>query len=116
MILELCKGVHCVDLDESFRTHIYLQNLASIQPRTSPVKFVGSRGSDLVRGVGAGRSSSRAEEVRGTKTNVNVHLKDKTGQTALHHAAAQGLKVTSPPTTSRTICRDRGCNFELGAM
>ena len=32
MISELCKGVHCVDLDESFQTHIYLQNLASIQP------------------------------------------------------------------------------------
>ena len=42
VILELCKGVHCVDLDESFQTHIYLQNLASIQPRTSPLKFVGS--------------------------------------------------------------------------
>ena len=39
MILELCKGVHCVDLDESFPTSIYLQNLASIQPRTSPKKF-----------------------------------------------------------------------------
>jgi len=39
VILELCKGVHCVDLDESFQTHIYVQNLASIQPRTSPVKF-----------------------------------------------------------------------------
>ena len=35
----MCKGVHCVDLGESFQTHIYLQNLASIQPRTSPVKF-----------------------------------------------------------------------------
>ena len=23
MILEQCKGVHCVDLDESFQTHIY---------------------------------------------------------------------------------------------
>ena len=43
MILELCKGVHCVDLGESFQTHIYLQNLASIQPRTSPVKFAASR-------------------------------------------------------------------------
>ena len=42
VILELCKGVHCVDLGESFQTHIYLQNLASIQPRTSPLKFVGS--------------------------------------------------------------------------
>ena len=32
-----CKGVHCVDLDESFPTHIFLQNFASIQPRASPV-------------------------------------------------------------------------------
>ena len=30
-----CKGVHRVDLGESFPTSIYLQNLASIQPRTS---------------------------------------------------------------------------------
>ena len=32
---ERCKGVYFVDLGESFPTHIYLQNLASIQP--SPV-------------------------------------------------------------------------------
>ena len=32
MILEQCKGVHCVDLGESFQTHIFLQNLASMQP------------------------------------------------------------------------------------
>ena len=38
-IRERCKGVHCVDLGESFQTHIYLQNFASIQPRTSPPKF-----------------------------------------------------------------------------
>ena len=37
-----CKGVHCVDLGESFPTHIYLQKSASIQPRTSPVKFARS--------------------------------------------------------------------------
>ena len=30
-----CKGVHCVDLGESFPTSIYLQKSASIQPRTS---------------------------------------------------------------------------------
>ena len=35
-------GVHCVDLGESFQTHVYLQNLASIQPRTSPLKFARS--------------------------------------------------------------------------
>ena len=39
MILERCEGVHCVDLGESFPTSIFLQNLASIQLRTSPVKF-----------------------------------------------------------------------------
>ena len=31
-IRERCKGVHCVDLGESFPTSIYLQDLASIQP------------------------------------------------------------------------------------
>ena len=41
-IEERCKGVHCVDIGESFPTSIYLQNLASIQPRTSPKKFESS--------------------------------------------------------------------------
>ena len=40
-IRKRCKGVHCVDLGESFPTSIYLQNLASIQPRTSLLKFEG---------------------------------------------------------------------------
>ena len=42
MILERCKGVHCVDLGERFLTRIYLQKMASIQPRTSPLKFARS--------------------------------------------------------------------------
>ena len=33
------KHVHLVDLVKSFPTNILLQNLASIQKRTSPVKF-----------------------------------------------------------------------------
>ena len=41
-IRERCKGVHCVDLGESFPTSIYLQKSASIQPRTSLVKFARS--------------------------------------------------------------------------
>ena len=36
---EQCEGAHCVDLGESFQTHIYLPNLASIQPRTSPLNL-----------------------------------------------------------------------------
>ena len=31
--------MHCVDLGESFPASIYLQKSASIQPRTSPIKF-----------------------------------------------------------------------------
>ena len=57
-IAELCKGVHCVDLGESFQTHIFLQNLASLQPRTSPLKSVG-RGAT---GRGCASWTSPAEE------------------------------------------------------
>ena len=42
-LTERYKGVHFVDLGKSFPTHIYLQNLASIQPRTSPLKFARTR-------------------------------------------------------------------------
>ena len=38
--------MHCVDLGESFPTHIFLQNLASIQPITSLVKFARSPRTD----------------------------------------------------------------------
>ena len=38
--------MHCVDLGESFPTHIHLQNLASIQPRTGPFKFARSPRTD----------------------------------------------------------------------
>ena len=31
--------MHCVDLDESFQTSILMQESASIQPRTSPIKI-----------------------------------------------------------------------------
>ena len=36
--------MHFLDLGESFQTHIYLQKLASIQPRTSPLTFAGDPG------------------------------------------------------------------------
>ena len=38
-IWDACKGMYCVDLDESFQMSIGLQKSASIQPRTSPPKF-----------------------------------------------------------------------------
>ena len=39
-IEERCKGVHCVDLGESFPTSVYLQNLAPIQSRTDRFYFL----------------------------------------------------------------------------
>ena len=45
-VAELCKGAHCVDLGESFPTHIFLQTLASTQPRTIPVKLARSPPTD----------------------------------------------------------------------
>ena len=41
-IWERCKGVYRVDLGETFPTNIWLQLLASIQTRTSLVKFSGT--------------------------------------------------------------------------
>ena len=38
-----CEGAYCVDLGERFPTHIWLQSSASIQRRTSPVKFARSK-------------------------------------------------------------------------
>ena len=57
VILEQCKGMHCVDLGESFQTHIYLQKLVSIQPRKSPVKF--ARSSSIEPAIAPKRRSLR---------------------------------------------------------
>ena len=54
--------MHCVDLDESFPTSIYLQKSASIQPRTSPSKF-GGKYSILFTGVLKPACESGASEV-----------------------------------------------------
>ena len=63
--------MHCVDLGKSFPTSIYLQNLASIQPRTSLVKFAASRDKDAItiahaqRSLLAGAASGLLEEAAG---------------------------------------------------
>ena len=52
------KHVNLVDLVKSFPTNIYLQNLASIQKRTSLVKFV-----DLAEKSGKGSISNLSTKV-----------------------------------------------------
>ena len=59
------KHVNLVDLVKSFPTHILLQNLASIQKRTSPIKFAhlaenSEKGSISNLSTKAGTASRRA--------------------------------------------------------
>ena len=54
-----CKGVHCVDLGESFPTSIYLQKSASIQPRTSLSKFGEKFNSLFIRLLTTNRRSTQ---------------------------------------------------------
>ena len=53
------KHVNLVDLVKSFATNIYLKNLASIQKRTSPVKFA-----HLAEKSGKGSISNLSTKVR----------------------------------------------------
>ena len=68
-IEERCKGVHCVDLGDSFPTSIYLQKSASIQPRTSPSKFGEKLNSIFIRVLNrGGAAAADAGVVANTKT------------------------------------------------
>ena len=64
--------MYCVDLGESFQTHMFLQNFASIQPRTSPLKLAGWSGAEFVEDLRVGEHG----ELRGQG----------------HHAAGAGLR------------------------
>ena len=73
-IRERCKGVHCVDLGESFPTRIYLQKSASIQPRTSPSKFGGKFNSLFICLLGADQAAKDAA------SNLLYHTKIMSGE------------------------------------
>ena len=61
------KHVNLVDLVKSFPTNIYLQNLASIQKRTNPVKFA-----HLAEKSGKGSISNLSTKVTRAR-NVAAH-------------------------------------------
>ena len=66
------KHVNLVDLVKSFPTNIFLQNLASIQKRTSPIKFAhlaeksekGSTSNLSTKGRDGGRAMGRPGSAR----------------------------------------------------
>ena len=63
------KHVNLVDLVKSFPTNIYLQNLASIQKRTSPVKFA-----HLAEKSGKGSMSNLSTKVPALTKYLEHHL------------------------------------------
>ena len=69
---ERCKGVHCVDLGESFPTSIYLQKSASIQPRTSPSKFGGNYSILFNRVLKPQRTAANARDHRAPRDAVPI--------------------------------------------
>ena len=64
------RNVNLVDLVKSFPTAIYLQNLASIQPRTSLSKFGGKFKSLFIRLLNGYGNYDRAERIKETVANV----------------------------------------------
>ena len=68
-IAELCKGVHCVDLGESFATYIYsilLANFGFDTAENGPLKFAASR---RTAQRGAGRAD-RTQSVRPPESDL----------------------------------------------
>ena len=76
--------MHCVDLGESFQTHIFLLNFASIQPRTSPVKFARSSESPP-RGHGSSGGNKH-------RSAAMVNLQEKTRQVETAEAETEHEK------------------------
>ena len=78
------KHVNLVDLVKSFPTNIYLQNLASMQKRTSPVKFA-----HLAENQGKGSISNLS-----TKVHTVARLR---------RASADGRRSRLPITSFRDV-------------
>ena len=108
------KHVHLVDLAKIFPTHIFLQNLASIQKRTSPIKFTdlveksewGSI-SNLSTKVFAGGSSARALQVGHRPMSTSRCWKCSAGspatrarRTSSSSTAGSTLPLTMPTRTT----------------
>ena len=109
MIAELCKGVHCVDLGESFPTHIHLQNLASIQPRTSPFKFARSPRTDPPGCFHFSSLSRRQEWLSAPVAVVRALLSDDRlrvrSEDEVYNAAIAWLRAREPPADAN-VARD----------
>ena len=94
------KHVNLVDLVKSFPTNIFLQNLASIQKRTSPVKFA-----HLAEKSEKGSIANNSTKVRTWQLCQSVQYSPSNPMKRLHirpfgHASRIGS--TTPPFTWRS--------------
>ena len=78
------KHVNLVDLVKSFPTNIYLQNLASIQKRTSPVKF------------------AHLAEKSGKGSISNLSTKVEPGEVQQYPRGGAGHRVSEDPEANRS--------------
>ena len=98
------KHVNLVDLVKSFPTSIYLQNLASIQKRTSPVKFA-----HLAEKSGKGSISNLSTKV-GTAGTVATDITGFNNAPAVntaypaHDVYDFGTPATGPPNDQYYAC------------
>ena len=71
------KHVNLVDLVKCFPTHILLQNLASVQARTSPFKFARSPRTDTpgtITVTGCGRTRRRGSSCTSRRTRQGIPM------------------------------------------
>ena len=84
------KHVNLVDLVKGFPTNIYLQNLASIQPRTSPVKFA-----HLAEKSGKGSISNLSTKVN-SRTTCAAAAASVNARAVASHLASSGAIREGP--------------------
>ena len=92
-----CKGVHCVDLGESFHMSISLQNLASIQPRPIVVQVAPNFPRASSRPLGARVERTRRED---------RPARGRPGGSARSADALRQMRRTTRPTRALRAPRD----------
>ena len=90
------KHVNLLDLVKSFPTNIFLQNFASIQPRTSPIKFA--------------HLAEKSEE--GSISNLSTKVQEA-GDPAAAAAAKQEKLPTSSPQERADVAEMKGLVEDL---
>ena len=102
------KHVNLVDLVKSFPTNIYLQNLASIQKRTSPVKFA-----HLAEKSGKGSISNLSTKMRTSRPRRCSGTAIMRGSGADFPQNSSKGMTTRPPASGRETTRQVVCSLQL---